>query len=64
MMDKFEQDLKQMLFDQKEAPKASNERSDDESSGSSEPAVDVYEFIKAYVTEKKIKLHEKVPRDI
>ena len=60
MMDKFEQDLKQMLFDQKEAPKPAAERSEDDLSGSSEPAVDVYEFIKAYVTEKKIKLHEKV----
>jgi hypothetical protein len=61
MMDKFEQDLKQMLFDQQKPanPKPANPAAEEET-GSSDPAIDIYEFIKAYVTEKKIKLNEKV----
>ena len=62
MMDKFEQDLKQMLFDQKDDVKT-GENLDEDLSGASEPPIDVYEFIKAYVTEKKIKLNEKVKLD-
>ena len=60
MMDKFEKDLKQMMFDQKPVESRDSDADSDSSSSESEPPVDVYEFIKAYVTEKKIKLNEKV----
>ena len=58
MMDQFEKDLKQMLFEQK--PVEATEDLDEGADGTDEPPVDVYEFIKAYVSEKKIKLNEKV----
>ena len=58
MMDQFEKDLKQMLFEQK--PVETREDLDEGADGTDEPPVDVYEFIKAYVNEKKIKLNEKV----
>jgi len=34
----------------------------DDLNGAADPPVDVYEFIKAYVTEKNIRLNEKVIR--
>lgn len=58
MMDKFEKDLKQMLFEQTENTIPDDAK--DSKSSSEDSQVDSYEFIKAYVTEKNIKLNEKV----
>ena len=54
MLEKFEDDLKQMLFDEKD--RQSNNFVDVDE----EPSFDAFQFIKSYAEEKKIKLHEKV----
>jgi hypothetical protein len=61
MMEKFEEDLKRMLFEENERKVNENkiEEVNVNSNQGREP-FNAYEFIKSYVEEKKIELNEKV----
>ena len=61
MMEKFEEDVKKMLFEENERKlKESEENSFDNFGQLENNEFDSYEFIKSYVAEKNIKLNEKV----
>ncbi len=62
MLEKFEEDVQRMLFEENERKlnQHLDEHSFDTSNEVENNEFDSYEFIKSYVAEKNIKLHEKV----
>ena len=65
MMEKFEEDLKRMLFEENERKVKENTKHDadsvvENSSETKKEPFNAFEFIKSYVEEKKIDLSEKV----
>ena len=61
MMEKFEEDVKKMLFEENERKLKESEENNFDNFGQVENnEFDSYEFIKSYVAEKNIKLNEKV----
>jgi len=64
MIDKFEEDLKRMLFEENERKIKENDKNLEDSvilnSSETKDPFNAFEFIKSYVEEKKIDLNEKI----